>query len=88
LYHYGKLPVTISVDKQVHHFEAGEYPHNEEQCKYKLSENGGYVASFEPDAQDFCIFAKTRTALMRCCVCRRTRSRAITRTGSMITLEN
>ena len=46
--------ITISKDKKVHHFEVGEYPHhNEEQCKYKVFENGVYVASFEPDAQDF-----------------------------------
>ncbi len=47
-------PITINVDKKVHHFEVGEYPHhNEEQCKYKVFEQGVYVASFEPDAQDF-----------------------------------
>jgi hypothetical protein len=47
-------PITISKDKQVHHFEVGEYPHHDEQhCKYKVFENGVYVASFEPDAQDF-----------------------------------
>ena len=47
-------PVTISKDSEVHHFEVGEYPHHsEESCKYKIFENGVYVASFEPDAQDF-----------------------------------
>ncbi|TSJ36465.1 hypothetical protein FO440_21775 [Mucilaginibacter corticis] len=47
-------PIIISVDKEVHHFEVGEYPHhNGEQCKYKVFEHGVYVASFEPDAQDF-----------------------------------
>jgi hypothetical protein len=47
-------PITISKDKAVHHFEVGEYPHHdEEHCKYKIFENGVYVASFEPDAHDF-----------------------------------
>lgn len=47
-------PITISVDKTVHHFEVGEYPHHEDdRCKYKVYENGQYVASFEPDAQEF-----------------------------------
>ena len=47
-------PITITVDEEVHHFEVGEYPHhNEEQCKYKVFEQGVHVASFEPDTQDF-----------------------------------
>jgi hypothetical protein len=47
-------PITISTDKQIHYFEVGEYPHHdEEHCKFKVFENGVYVASFEPDAQDF-----------------------------------
>lgn len=47
-------PITISKDKEVHHFEVGEYAHNhEERCKYKVFENGVYVASFEPDSHDF-----------------------------------
>lgn len=46
--------ITISKDKLVHHFEVGEYPHHDEQsCKYKVFENGEYVASFEPGAQDY-----------------------------------
>jgi len=46
--------ITIRKDKQVHHFEVGEYPHHEEdKCKYKVFENGGYVASFESDSHDF-----------------------------------
>jgi hypothetical protein len=46
-------PITISIDKGVHHFEVAEYlHHDEERCKYKVFENGVYVASFEPDTQD------------------------------------
>ncbi len=46
-------PVTISVEKEVHHFEVGEYlNHDEESCKYKVFENGVYVASFQPDEQE------------------------------------
>jgi len=48
------FPLTISKDKEIHHFEVGEYPHHdEERCKFKIFENGVYVASFEPDAQEF-----------------------------------
>jgi hypothetical protein len=40
-------PITISVDKKVHHFEVGEYLHEQEgKCKYRVYENGAYVASF------------------------------------------
>ncbi len=47
-------PITISKDKEVHHFEVGEYAHHhEDRCKYKVFENGVYVASFEPDSHDF-----------------------------------
>jgi hypothetical protein len=47
-------PITISIDKEVHYFEVGEYVHHEdEKCKFRVFKNGVYVASFEPDAQDF-----------------------------------
>lgn len=46
--------ITISQDKEVHHFEVGEYPHHDERrCRYRIFESGVYVASFEPDAQNF-----------------------------------
>lgn len=46
--------ITIIHDKQVHHFEIGEYPHHDnERCKFRVFEAGRFVASFEPDAQDF-----------------------------------
>ena len=47
-------PITVSKDKEVHHFEVGEYLHHDgESCKYKVFENGQLVASFESDAHDF-----------------------------------
>ena len=47
-------PITISKDKEIHHFEVGEYVHHiEDQCKYRVFENGAYVASFTPDDNDF-----------------------------------
>ena len=47
-------PITISKDKQLHHFEVGEYLHHDaERCKFKVFENGAFVASFEPDAHQF-----------------------------------
>ena len=46
--------ITISHDKEIHHFQVGEYPHHDDQrCKYRVFENGRYVASFEPDAHNF-----------------------------------
>jgi hypothetical protein len=46
--------ITISKDKEVHHFKVGEYAHHEEdKCKYRVYENDTYVASFESDMQDF-----------------------------------
>jgi len=46
--------ITISRDKEVHHFEVGEYPHHQGQhCRYRVFESGIYVASFEPDAQHY-----------------------------------
>jgi len=47
-------PIIISKDKEVHHFEVGEYlQHDDERCKYRVFENGVYVASFTPDQEDF-----------------------------------
>lgn len=46
--------ITLSHDKQVHHFEVGEYPHHDDRrCRYRIFESGVYVASFEPDAHNF-----------------------------------
>jgi hypothetical protein len=46
--------ITISVDKKMHHFEVGEYLHvDEDKCKYRVYENGAYVASFTPDNHNF-----------------------------------
>jgi hypothetical protein len=46
--------ITISKDKEVHRFQVGEYPHHDEhRCRYRVFENGEFVASFEPDAQQY-----------------------------------
>lgn len=46
--------ITVTYDKEVHHFEIGEYPHHDGQrCRYRVFENGEYVASFEPDAHNY-----------------------------------
>jgi len=47
-------PITISLDEKVHHFEVGEFVHHvEDRCKYRVFENGAYVASFKTDDHDF-----------------------------------
>ncbi|EHQ28831.1 hypothetical protein [Mucilaginibacter paludis] len=49
-------PITISKNKnkKVHQFEVGEYAHHDDaKCKYRVFEDGVYVASFEPDAHNF-----------------------------------
>jgi hypothetical protein len=47
-------PITINLDKEIHHFEVGEFAHHDEtRCRYRVYENGELVASFEPDAQNF-----------------------------------
>ena len=52
--HMEKHPITINHDKEVHHFEVSEHPHQDgERCKYRVYEHGAFVASFEPDAQQF-----------------------------------
>ena len=46
-------PIRIVKDKDVHHFEVGEYlHHDDEHCKFKVFKDAVYVASFEPDPQD------------------------------------
>lgn len=47
-------PISISVDKEIHHFEIGEYlHHNGESCKVKVFQEGKLVASFEPDDHNY-----------------------------------
>ena len=47
-------PITVSIDREVHHFEVGEYLHHDgENCKFRVFENGAFVASFYPDEQMF-----------------------------------
>lgn len=46
--------ITINRDSEVHHFQVGEYPHHDAQrCRFRVFENGEFVASFEPDAQNY-----------------------------------
>jgi len=48
------FPIRVTLNKEVHFFEVGEYlHHNNAGCKYKVFENGALVASFEPDAHEF-----------------------------------
>ncbi|PRY53310.1 hypothetical protein B0I27_104320 [Arcticibacter pallidicorallinus] len=47
---------SIKVDyaEKIHEFEVGEYPHyDDERCKYRVYKDGTYVASFEPDRQNY-----------------------------------
>jgi hypothetical protein len=47
-------PITVSKDKEIHHFEIGEHPHHSgEGCKFRVFKAGIFVASFEPDDQEF-----------------------------------
>ncbi len=46
--------INISLDKQIHEFEIGEYlHHNGESCKVKIFQKGKLVASFEPDTHNY-----------------------------------
>lgn len=46
--------ISISLDKQIHHFDVAEYPHHEGQsCKVRVYQEGKLVASFEPDSHNF-----------------------------------
>jgi len=46
--------ITISLDKKMHHFEIGEYLHQDgESCKVKVFQQGKLVASFNPDRHGF-----------------------------------
>lgn len=46
--------ITISKDKEIHHFQVGEYPHHDtHRCRYRVFENGEFVASFEPDSNNY-----------------------------------
>jgi hypothetical protein len=46
--------ISVSKDKEIHHFEVGEYlHHNGERCKYRVFKNGAFVVSFEPDMHNY-----------------------------------
>jgi hypothetical protein len=48
------FPITVSHEKEMHHFEVSEHPHPDgERCKYRVFEHGSFVASFQPDAQNY-----------------------------------
>lgn len=45
--------ITITPEHQ-HHFQVSFHPHHATgSCKYKIFQNGTFVASLEPDRQDF-----------------------------------
>jgi hypothetical protein len=46
---------TISISATLrHHFQVAEYPHHASgSCKYKIFQKGDFVASLEPDSQNF-----------------------------------
>jgi hypothetical protein len=45
--------ISLSATHQ-HHFQVAEYPHHASgSCKYKIFQNGDFVASLEPDSHDF-----------------------------------
>ena len=47
-------PISISLDKEIYHFEIAEYlHHNGESCKLKVFQEGKMVASFEPDQYNY-----------------------------------
>lgn len=49
-----RTPITIGLDKEIHHFQITEHPHSEgKSCKYQVYEQGNFVASFRPDRQHF-----------------------------------
>ncbi|WP_407430621.1 hypothetical protein [Arcticibacter sp.] len=46
--------IKVNYAEELHQFEVGEYPHyDDERCKYRVYKNGNYVASFEPDRQNY-----------------------------------
>lgn len=46
--------IKIQYEEELHQFEVGEYAHyDDERCKYRVFKDGAYVASFEPDRQNY-----------------------------------
>ncbi|MHA4895221.1 hypothetical protein ACXZ1K_10735 [Pedobacter sp. PWIIR3] len=55
--------VSITPEHQ-HHFQVIQYPHHASGgCQYKIYQNGDFVASLEPDAQDFLHVCKNPAAI-------------------------
>lgn len=44
--------LSLSPDHQWH-FQVSQHPHTNGGCKYKIYQEGDFVASLEPDGQDF-----------------------------------
>ena len=80
-------PITISVDKKVHHFEVGEYVHHvEDKCKYRVFENGDMSPALRLMITTFCISVKILPVWMKkYCTYWLTRSSRTIRKESMIT---
>jgi hypothetical protein len=46
--------IKVTYNKKTREFEITDCPHDDnERCKYKVFENGVYVASFKPDSHYF-----------------------------------
>lgn len=46
--------VSFNLNKEVHHFEVGEYLHHDGQsCKFKVFREGKFVVSFQPDEHHY-----------------------------------
>ena len=60
--------ITVSKDKKVHHYEVGEYMHHvDDKCKFRVFENGAYVASLHPMIMIFCTSVRTPARSMKSC---------------------
>lgn len=55
--------IKVNYGDEIHHFEVGEYLHHNGRCKYRIYENGTYVASFEPNAQNYLHICQNVTGL-------------------------
>ena len=45
-----KFEISVTSDKQNHHFEVRDYMHHStEHCKFEVFKEGKFIASFEPD---------------------------------------
>jgi len=49
----GQYTIALDLGSQRHTFQISEHPHITGSCKYYIYQNGTFVASLEPDGQDF-----------------------------------